>query len=91
MESNGKSVNRFGEPVDYVTGQVIFGEPGTTGQHSFYQLLHQGTDIVPLQFIGFKKSQLGVDVDICLLYTSLYIACLFVEIFSLLFSATLEQ
>ena len=55
MESNGKSVNRFGEPVDYVTGPVIFGEPGTNGQHSFYQLLHQGTDIVPLQFIGFKK------------------------------------
>ena len=64
MESNGKSVNRFGEPVNYVTGPVIFGEPGTNGQHSFYQLLHQGTDIVPLQFIGFKKSQLGVDVDI---------------------------
>jgi len=64
MESNGKSVNRFGEPVDYPTGPVIFGEPGTNGQHSFYQLLHQGTNIVPLQFIGFKKSQLGVDVDI---------------------------
>ena len=48
MESNGKSVNRFGEPVDYPTGPVLFGEPGTNGQHSFYQLLHQGTDIVPL-------------------------------------------
>lgn len=64
MESNGKSVNRFGEPVDYVTGPVIFGEPGTNGQHSFYQLLHQGTDIIPLQFIGFKNSQIGTDVDI---------------------------
>ena len=64
MESNGKSVNRFGEPVDYPTGPVIFGEPGTNGQHSFYQLLHQGTDIVPLQFIGFKSSQIGTDVDI---------------------------
>ena len=64
MESNGKSVNRFGEPVDYVTGPVIFGEPGTNGQHSFYQLLHQGTDIVPLQFIGFKNSQIGADVVI---------------------------
>ena len=64
MESNGKSVNRFGEPVSYVTGPVIFGEPGTNGQHSFYQLLHQGTDIVPLQFIGFKNSQCGVDVNI---------------------------
>ena len=64
MESNGKSLNRFGEPVDYVTGPVIFGEPGTNGQHSFYQLLHQGTDIVPLQFIGFKNSQIGTDVVI---------------------------
>ena len=64
MESNGKSVNRFGEPVDYVTGPIIFGEPGTNGQHSFYQLLHQGTDIVPLQFVGFKDSQLATDVVI---------------------------
>ena len=62
MESNGKSVNRFGDPVDYATGPVIFGEPGTNGQHSFYQLLHQGTDIIPLQFVGFKASQMGNDV-----------------------------
>ena len=62
MESNGKSVNRFGEPVNYVTGPVIFGEPGTNGQHSFYQLLHQGTDIIPLQFVGFKNSQMAQDV-----------------------------
>ena len=64
MESNGKSVNRFGEEINYLTGPVIFGEPGTNGQHSFYQLLHQGTDIVPLQFIGFKNSQIGTDVVI---------------------------
>ncbi len=64
MESNGKSVNRFGEPVAYPTGPVIFGEPGTNGQHSFYQLLHQGTDIVPLQFVGFRRNQAGMDVDI---------------------------
>ena len=64
MESNGKSVNRFGEPINYVTGPVIFGEPGTNGQHSFYQLLHQGTDIVPLQFIGFKNNQMENDVVI---------------------------
>ena len=64
MESNGKSVNRYGEPVNYVTGPVIFGEPGTNGQHSFYQLLHQGTDIVPLQFIGFRNGQCGSDVVI---------------------------
>ena len=62
MESNGKSVNRYGEPVNYATGPVIFGEPGTNGQHSFYQLLHQGTDIIPLQFVGFRNSQMGQDV-----------------------------
>ena len=64
MESNGKSVNRNGEPVDYVTGPVIFGEPGTNGQHSFYQLLHQGKTVIPLQFVGFKKSQIENDVVI---------------------------
>ncbi|MBN2811714.1 MAG: glucose-6-phosphate isomerase, partial [Spirochaetales bacterium] len=62
MESNGKQVNRRGEAVRYATGPVIFGEPGTNGQHSFFQLLHQGTDIVPLQFIGFQESQAGADV-----------------------------
>ena len=64
MESNGKCVNRFGERLDYVTGPVIFGEPGTNGQHSFYQLLHQGTDIIPLQFVGFKSNQMNTDVVI---------------------------
>ena len=64
MESNGKSVNRFGEPVPYPTGPVLFGEPGTNGQHSFYQLLHQGTDTVPLQFIGFSENQGGLDLSI---------------------------
>jgi len=64
MESNGKRVNRDGQPVDYSTGPVLFGEPGTNGQHSFYQLLHQGTGIVPLQFIGFFESQRGDDVDV---------------------------
>jgi glucose-6-phosphate isomerase len=64
MESNGKRVNRAGEPVAYSTGPVVFGEPGTNGQHSFYQLLHQGTDIAPLQFIGFNDSQLNDDVEV---------------------------
>lgn len=64
MESNGKSVNRDGNPINYVTGPVIFGEPGTNGQHSFYQLLHQGTDIVPLQFIAFNQNQTKKDVVI---------------------------
>ena len=64
MESNGKSVNRDGKSLGYVTGPVSFGEPGTNGQHSFYQLLHQGTDIIPLQFIAFRENQTGEDVVI---------------------------
>lgn len=64
MESNGKQVNRDGEPIGYKTGYTIFGEPGTNGQHSFYQHLHQGTDVTPLQFIGFKESQYGEDLVI---------------------------
>jgi len=64
MESNGKRVNRDGLPVSYATGPVVFGEPGTNGQHSFYQLLHQGTDIIPLQFIGFAENQRGDDVSV---------------------------
>ncbi|MCL2763412.1 MAG: glucose-6-phosphate isomerase [Treponema sp.] len=64
MESNGKRVNRNGQPILYNTGPVIFGEPGTNGQHSFYQLLHQGTSIIPLQFIGFSESQKGDDVSV---------------------------
>jgi glucose-6-phosphate isomerase len=62
MESNGKQVNRAGEAVSYATGPVLFGEPGTNGQHSFFQLLHQGTDVVPLQFIGFVDNQAGDDI-----------------------------
>jgi glucose-6-phosphate isomerase len=64
MESNGKRVNRDGQPVAYMTGPVVFGEPGTNGQHSFYQLLHQGTDVVPLQFVGFTESQRGDDITV---------------------------
>ncbi|MDR0321519.1 MAG: glucose-6-phosphate isomerase [Treponema sp.] len=64
MESNGKRVNRDGQPIAYNTGPVVFGEPGTNGQHSFYQLLHQGTSPVPLQFIGFTESQKGDDVTV---------------------------
>lgn len=57
MESNGKSVDRTGEPVTYQTGPVIWGEPGTNGQHAFYQLIHQGTKIVPCDFIAPAISQ----------------------------------
>ncbi|MEJ2582960.1 MAG: glucose-6-phosphate isomerase, partial [Acidobacteriota bacterium] len=52
MESNGKSVNREGHPVGYQTGPIVWGEPGTNGQHAFYQLIHQGTELVPCDFIG---------------------------------------
>ncbi len=57
MESNGKSVDREGRPVDYQTGPVIWGEPGTNGQHAYHQLIHQGTRLVPCDFIGFCRSQ----------------------------------
>lgn len=53
MESNGKTINREGDRVDYETGPIIWGEPGTNGQHSFYQLIHQGTKFIPCDFIGF--------------------------------------
>ena len=56
MESNGKTVDRDGRRVDYETGPVIWGEPGTNGQHAFYQLIHQGTKLVPADFIGFVNS-----------------------------------
>jgi len=52
MESNGKYVDRNGNPVDYQTGPIIWGEPGTNGQHAFYQLIHQGTKMVPCDFIA---------------------------------------
>src|SRR5258707_1714916 len=56
MESNGKHVDLEGKTVDYETGQIYWGEPGTNGQHSFYQLIHQGTKLVPCDFIGFCQS-----------------------------------
>ncbi|MFE2379483.1 glucose-6-phosphate isomerase [Streptomyces sp. NPDC059398] len=55
MESNGKSVDRDGNPVDWQTGPVVWGTPGTNGQHAYYQLLHQGTKVVPADFIGFAR------------------------------------
>ena len=56
MESNGKSVDRNGEQVEYSTGPIIWGEPGTNGQHAFYQLIHQGTPLIPCDFIGVAQS-----------------------------------
>jgi glucose-6-phosphate isomerase len=59
MESNGKSIDRNGNPVNYQTGTIIWGEPGTNSQHAFFQLIHQGTKLIPADFIGFKKSLYG--------------------------------
>lgn len=59
MESNGKSVDRNGEKVTYQTGNVVWGEPGTNSQHAFFQLIHQGTKLIPADFIGFAKSLHG--------------------------------
>ncbi|CAM4127916.1 glucose-6-phosphate isomerase [Flavobacterium antarcticum] len=59
MESNGKSVDRNGEKVNYQTGTIIWGEPGTNSQHAFFQLIHQGTKLIPTDFIGFLKPLYG--------------------------------
>jgi glucose-6-phosphate isomerase len=64
MESNGKSVQRNGETVQLKSGPIVWGEPGTNGQHAFYQLLHQGTERVAVEFIGFRESQRGQDLII---------------------------
>ncbi|NNK75124.1 MAG: glucose-6-phosphate isomerase [Maribacter sp.] len=62
MESNGKSVDRNGKPITYQTGTIIWGEPGTNSQHAFFQLIHQGTKLIPADFIGFNESLHG-DTD----------------------------
>lgn len=63
MESNGKRIDKNGKAVDFSTGPIIWGEPGTNGQHSFYQLIHQGTNEVPVEFIAFLENQLGEDLE----------------------------
>lgn len=69
MESNGKRIDKEGHPVSFSTGPVIWGEPGTNGQHSFYQLIHQGTDPIPLEFIGFRESQHKMDIEVQFTYS----------------------
>ena len=64
MESNGKSVTRQGRQVSWKTGPIIWGEPGTNGQHAFYQLIHQGTEIIPAEFIGFRRQQRDLDINV---------------------------
>ncbi|MGN6193277.1 MAG: glucose-6-phosphate isomerase [Rhodanobacteraceae bacterium] len=86
MESNGKHVTLSGEHVDYATGPIYWGEPGTNGQHSFYQLIHQGTRLIPCDFIGFMHSlnPLGGQHD-------LLMANLFAQTEALAFGKTPEQ
>lgn len=61
MESNGKNVDKSGNPIHYQTGPIVWGEPGTNGQHAFYQLIHQGTKMIPCDFIGFANSLNPID------------------------------
>ncbi|MBK9709973.1 MAG: glucose-6-phosphate isomerase [Kouleothrix sp.] len=86
MESNGKSVTLDGRPVTYQTGSIYWGEPGTNGQHSFYQLIHQGTKLIPCDFIGFCRSlnPLGAHHD-------LLMANVFAQTEALAFGKTAEQ
>jgi glucose-6-phosphate isomerase len=86
MESDGKSINRDGERVDVSTGPVIWGEPGTNGQHAFYQLIHQGTKLIPCDFIGFVQplEPLGDHHD-------LLMANMFAQTEALAFGKTAEQ
>jgi glucose-6-phosphate isomerase len=86
MESNGKHVTLDGSAVDYQTGPIYWGEPGTNGQHSFYQLIHQGTRLIPCDFIGFYKTlnPLGRHHDMLL-------ANVFAQAEALAFGKTPEQ
>lgn len=86
MESNGKSVTLTGQPVDYATGAIFWGEPGTNGQHSFYQLIHQGTRLVPCDFIGFAQSLNPVGD-----HHDLLMANFFAQTEALAFGKTVEQ
>jgi glucose-6-phosphate isomerase len=92
MESNGKSVDRQGKPVEWQTGPVVWGQPGTNGQHAFFQLLHQGTELVPCDFIGFLRP---VDADDGPLDTeghhALLVANLFAQTEALAFGKTPEE
>ncbi|HET9896925.1 MAG TPA: glucose-6-phosphate isomerase [Streptosporangiaceae bacterium] len=86
MESNGKHMTLEGTPVDYRTGPVFWGEPGTNGQHSFYQLLHQGTELIPVDLIGFGRSLNPIRDQHDLLTSNV-----FAQAEALAFGRTLEQ
>jgi glucose-6-phosphate isomerase len=86
MESNGKSVDRQGKPVQWQTGPVVWGQPGTNGQHAFFQLLHQGTELVPCDFIGFLEPVHGLGD-----HQDLLMANLFAQTEALAFGKTPEE
>ena len=86
MESNGKSVRLDGTPVAYQTGEVFWGEPGTNGQHAFYQLIHQGTKLIPADFVGFGKPNHDVGA-----MHDLFMSNFFAQTAALAFGRTLEQ
>jgi glucose-6-phosphate isomerase len=86
MESNGKSVDRQGKPVQWQTGPVVWGQPGTNGQHAFFQLLHQGTELVPCDFIGFLEPVHGLGD-----HQDLLMANLFAQTEALAFGRTPEE
>ena len=91
MESNGKHVTLDGHRVDYATGPVYWGEPGTNGQHSFYQLIHQGTELIPCDFIGFNRSLNPVVTSAGADHHDLLIANVFAQAEALAFGKTAEQ
>jgi glucose-6-phosphate isomerase len=86
MESNGKSVRLDGTPVEYQTGEVFWGEPGTNGQHAFYQLIHQGTKLIPADFIGFGQPNHDIDG-----MHDLFMSNFFAQTSALAFGRTAEQ
>ena len=91
MESNGKSVRRDGTPVTTLTGEIFWGEPGTNGQHAFYQLLHQGTRLVPADFIGFAEPNHALPVDERTDMHDLFMSNLFAQSSALAFGKTAEE
>ncbi|MFD5587088.1 glucose-6-phosphate isomerase [Streptomyces sp. NPDC127063] len=90
MESNGKSVQRDGRPVDWQTGPVVWGTPGTNGQHAYYQLIHQGTKLIPADFIGFAEPVAELD-DRLKAQHDLLMANFFAQTQALAFGKTPEE
>ncbi|MFC5847418.1 glucose-6-phosphate isomerase [Deinococcus petrolearius] len=91
MESNGKHVTLAGEHVDYQTGPVIWGQPGTNGQHAFYQLIHQGTKLIPCDFIGFCQTLNPLPIPGGAPHHDLLMANVFAQTEALAFGKTLEE